>query len=73
MIEEFINTFKQEYKLKGKSLLLHPFENQNIERIIKAVKDNNVVYPVTVMLDSRIPEHDFLEGSDLVKYSTENF
>ena len=61
MIKEFITAFKQEYKLKGKSLLLHPFENQNIERITKAVKDNNVVYPVTVMLDSRIPEHDFLD------------
>lgn len=61
MIQEFINAFKQEYKLKGKSLLLHPFENQNIERIINAVKENNVVYPVTRMLSSRIREHDFLD------------
>lgn len=61
MIQDFISAFKQEYKLKGKSLLLHPFENQNIERITKAVKENNIIYPVTVMLDSRIREHDFLD------------
>ena len=61
MIQDFISAFKQEYKLKGKSLLLHPFENQNIERITNAVKENNIVYPVTVMLDSRIREHDFLD------------
>ena len=61
MIQDFISAFKQEYKLKGKSLLLHPFENQNIERITKAVKENNIIYPVTIMLDSRIREHDFLD------------
>ena len=61
MIQDFISAFKQEYKLKGKSLLLHPFENQNIERITKAVKENNIIYPVTVMLDSRIREHNFLD------------
>ena len=61
MIQEVINVFKAEYKVKGKSLLLHPFESQNIERIAEAVKENNIFYPVTRMLDSRIREHDFLD------------